>query len=138
MRKCAFLDLHVNEVSGTLTSTRTLMGGINNAKEQFLAIKKKMLLLENRLEKSYIKYNKSITHNKELREQINNLRQVGSYSLCCVYPCDPCGGWWVSMVLLHVGALACVGRIASTRFCTLSTVHRTLTKSPPCTAGASA
>lgn len=32
-------------------------------------------MLENRLERAYIKFNQSITHNKELREQINNLRR---------------------------------------------------------------
>ncbi|MFN7263097.1 MAG: hypothetical protein ACK5UJ_04760, partial [Pseudobdellovibrionaceae bacterium] len=39
------------------------------------AVQKRIKLLENRLEKAYVKYNQSITHNKQLREQINNLRR---------------------------------------------------------------
>jgi hypothetical protein len=36
---------------------------------------KRIKLLENRLERAYVKFNQSITHNKQLREQINNLRR---------------------------------------------------------------
>eukprot|EP00955_Chlamydomonas_euryale_P076567 362716-Chlamydomonas_euryale.AAC.3 len=35
----------------------------------------KTKLLENRLEKAYVKYNQSVTHNKQLRDQIDNLRR---------------------------------------------------------------
>lgn len=35
----------------------------------------KTKLLENRLEKAYVKYNQSMTHNKQLRDQIDNLRR---------------------------------------------------------------
>lgn len=36
---------------------------------------KRIKLLENRLERAYVKFNQSITHNKQLREQIDNLRR---------------------------------------------------------------
>lgn len=38
-------------------------------------VQKRIKLLENRLERAYVKFNSSITHNKQLREQINNLRR---------------------------------------------------------------
>jgi Rad3-related DNA helicase len=51
------------------------MGGIYAAKEKVQAAQMQIKLLENRLEKSYVKYNQSSTHNKQLRDQINNLRR---------------------------------------------------------------
>ncbi|MEW5300173.1 MAG: hypothetical protein WDW36_003122 [Sanguina aurantia] len=75
MRKCRMLDAQLGDIHSTLATTRSLMGGIFSAREQSTSIHKRIKLLENRLEKAYIKYNQSITHNKELREQINNLRR---------------------------------------------------------------
>ena len=69
------LDQQLGEVNNVLGTTRSLMGGINSAKEQSQSMQKRIKLLENRLEKAYVKYNQSITHNKQLREQINNLRR---------------------------------------------------------------
>ncbi len=69
------LDQQLSEMGSTLTATRSNMGGIFSAKEQSTAVQKRIKLLENRLEKAYVKYNQSITHNKQLREQINNLRR---------------------------------------------------------------
>ncbi|GIL88327.1 hypothetical protein Vretimale_15075 [Volvox reticuliferus] len=75
MRKSKMLDQQLGEISSTLTTTRNNMGGIFSAREQSQAVQKRIKLLENRLEKAYVKYNQSITHNKQLREQINNLRR---------------------------------------------------------------
>mmetsp|Transcript_9222 Transcript_9222/g.19727 ORF Transcript_9222/g.19727 Transcript_9222/m.19727 type:complete len:546 (+) Transcript_9222:205-1842(+) len=75
MRKTKMLDQQLGEINNTLGTTRSLMGGINSAKELSQTVQKKMKLLENRLEKAYVKYNQSITHNKQLREQINNMRR---------------------------------------------------------------
>ena len=75
MRKTKMLDQQLGDITSTLTQTRSTMGGIFSAKEQFTAVQKRIKLLENRLEKAYVKYNQSITHNKQLREQINNLRR---------------------------------------------------------------
>jgi hypothetical protein len=75
MRKAKMFDQQLQEMTSTLTTTRGHMGGINSAKEQSTAVLKRIKLLENRLEKAYVKYNQSITHNKQLREQINNLRR---------------------------------------------------------------
>ncbi|PNH02947.1 Coiled-coil domain-containing protein 63, partial [Tetrabaena socialis] len=75
MRKSKMLDQQVGDMGSTLTTTRNNMGGIFSAKDQSTAVQKRIKLLENRLEKAYVKYNQSITHNKQLREQINNLRR---------------------------------------------------------------
>uniref|UniRef100_A0A7S0RLG2 ODAD1 central coiled coil region domain-containing protein n=1 Tax=Chlamydomonas leiostraca TaxID=1034604 RepID=A0A7S0RLG2_9CHLO len=75
MRKTRMLDQQLGFMGESLTTTRSLMGGINTAKEQSIGVQKRIKLLENRLEKAAVKYNSSITHNKALREQINNLRR---------------------------------------------------------------
>lgn len=75
MRKTRMLDQQLGFMSESLTSTRSLMGGINTAREQSVNVQKRIKLLENRLEKAAVKYNSSITHNKALREQIDNLRR---------------------------------------------------------------
>jgi coiled-coil domain-containing protein 63/114 len=75
MRKTKLLDLHLSETNTTLGTTRSLMGGIYAAKEKVQGAQMQIKLLENRLEKAYVKYNQSTTHNKQLRDQINNLRR---------------------------------------------------------------
>lgn len=75
MRKCRMLEQQLGEIGTTLTTTRRNMGGIYSAKEQSQTIQKQIKILEDRLEKSYIKFNEALTHNKQLREQINNLRR---------------------------------------------------------------
>lgn len=75
MRKCRMLEQQLGEMSATLTTTRRNMGGIYSAKEQSTTVQKQIKILEDRLEKAYIKYNEALTHNKQLREQINNLRR---------------------------------------------------------------
>lgn len=44
-------------MKGTLGSTRTAMGGINSAREKAVGLQKQITILENRLEKQYIKFN---------------------------------------------------------------------------------
>jgi len=75
VRKTKMLDQQLSHVNEALGTTRNLMGGINTAKEQSITVQKRIKLLENRLERAYVKFNQSITHNKQLREQINNLRR---------------------------------------------------------------
>lgn len=54
---------------------RRAMGGVNASKENHNMIQKQIRILENRLDKSLIKFNESIAHNKKLRDQIDDLRR---------------------------------------------------------------
>lgn len=54
---------------------RKNMGGVNAPRENFLMIQKQIRILENRLDKSLIKFNEAIAHNKNLREKIDDLRR---------------------------------------------------------------
>ncbi|OQR85349.1 Outer Dynein Arm Docking Complex, partial [Thraustotheca clavata] len=51
------------------------MGGVNAAKENHHMINKQIRILENRLDKSLIKFNEALAQNKQLREEIDNLRR---------------------------------------------------------------
>eukprot|EP00879_Flechtneria_rotunda_P012214 GHRR01012756.1.p1 GENE.GHRR01012756.1~~GHRR01012756.1.p1 ORF type:complete len:569 (+),score=227.55 GHRR01012756.1:229-1935(+) len=74
-RKVLMLHQQMEQLQSKLGSTRTAMGGIFSAKEKSQALQKQIKILENRLEKQFIKYNEAITYNKQLREQIDNLRR---------------------------------------------------------------
>lgn len=54
---------------------RKTMGGVNASKENHAMIVKQIRILENRLDKSLIKFNESIKQNKTLRDEIDNLRR---------------------------------------------------------------
>jgi len=55
--------------------TRKSMGGVNAARENQAMIQKQIRILENRLDKSLVKFNESLAHNKKLREEIDDLRR---------------------------------------------------------------
>jgi hypothetical protein len=54
---------------------RRAMGGVNASKENHYMIQKQIHILENRLDKSLIKFNEAISHNKSLRDKIDDLRR---------------------------------------------------------------
>jgi hypothetical protein len=51
------------------------MGGVNASKDNYHMIQKQIRILENRLDKALIKFNEAISHNKTLRESIDDLRR---------------------------------------------------------------
>lgn len=60
--------------SKSLQQRRT-MGGVNASKENHYMIQKQIRILENRLDKSLIKFNEASANNKKLRDQIDDLRR---------------------------------------------------------------
>lgn len=51
------------------------MGGINITKDNTMMVDKQVKVLEKRLDQALIKFNEALSENKELREQIDNLRR---------------------------------------------------------------
>ncbi|TYZ68780.1 hypothetical protein PybrP1_010061 [[Pythium] brassicae (nom. inval.)] len=51
------------------------MGGVNAARENQQMVGKQVRILENRLDKSLVKFNEALAQNKALREEIDNLRR---------------------------------------------------------------
>ena len=54
---------------------RRAMGGVNASKDNHYMIQKQIRILENRLEKALVKFNEAISHNKTLRDNIDDLRR---------------------------------------------------------------
>lgn len=74
-RKVDDLNRKITSLKGKITEARENMGGVNITKESNLMIEKQIKVLENRLDKALIKFNEALHVNKELREQIDNLRR---------------------------------------------------------------
>ena len=56
-RKVLMLQQQLEQLTNKLGTTRSAMGSIFSAKEKTQALQKQIKILENRLEKQYIKYN---------------------------------------------------------------------------------
>ncbi|KNC50556.1 flagellar outer dynein arm-docking complex protein 1 [Thecamonas trahens ATCC 50062] len=54
---------------------REVMGGVNAAISNSQTVAKQIRVLENRLDKALVKFNSALSHNKKLREEIDNLRR---------------------------------------------------------------
>ena len=74
-RKIEQLDYKIAMAQRTIIEQRQKMGGINASKENHDMISKQIRILENRLDKALQKFNESLAMNKQLREQIDNLRK---------------------------------------------------------------
>lgn len=74
-RNISLMEEQVNIMRYKILNQRRAMGGVNASKENHYMIEKQIRILENRLDKSLIKFNEAITHNKTLRDQIDELRR---------------------------------------------------------------
>lgn len=68
------LDKQIREIEASILLQRKDMKGVNAAHEANKAMQKRIRNLENQLDKALVKYNEAQSHNKQLREDINNLR----------------------------------------------------------------
>lgn len=69
------MDARLRIAKEQMLQERREMGGTNGPAEQHHAIQKQVKVLEHRLHRSLIKFNESISANKDLRETIDNLRR---------------------------------------------------------------
>eukprot|EP01135_Chromosphaera_perkinsii_P002361 Nk52_evm15s222 gene=Nk52_evmTU15s222 len=72
------LDQQIKMLNKSINSQRAKMGGINAASQNNVSVIRNIRVLENRLDKSLVKFNEALAHNRELREQIDNLRRERS------------------------------------------------------------
>eukprot|EP01062_Namystynia_karyoxenos_P067192 TRINITY_DN61083_c0_g1_i1.p1 TRINITY_DN61083_c0_g1~~TRINITY_DN61083_c0_g1_i1.p1 ORF type:complete len:627 (+),score=302.97 TRINITY_DN61083_c0_g1_i1:90-1883(+) len=59
----------------SLRKGRAQMGGVNATQENHQMVDKQIRVLENRLDQALVKFNEALSYNKDLREQIDNLRR---------------------------------------------------------------
>lgn len=69
------LDGETSRVNGEIDIQRAKLGGVNAARTNNDAIDKQVRVLENRLDKALVKFNKALAVNKRLRVVIDNLRR---------------------------------------------------------------
>jgi hypothetical protein len=69
------LNKTVTVLSREIDAKRMELGGVNAASDNFGAVIKQIKVLENRLDKALVKYNKSLSVNKQRRSTIDNLRR---------------------------------------------------------------
>eukprot|EP00940_MAST-03C_sp_MAST-3C-sp2_P000241 g241.t1 len=69
------LSKHIRLMKRKLLQVRKDIGGINAAKERHRLTQKQITILENRLDKSLVKFNNALAENKDLRGKIDNLRK---------------------------------------------------------------
>lgn len=69
------MEEQIQVMKAKVLQQRKSMGGVNASRENYLMIQKQIRILENRLDKSLIKFNESSAQNKDLRNQIDDLRR---------------------------------------------------------------
>lgn len=74
-RREAEVEKQMKFMQGKLLQSKQQMGGVNAPMESNQAIGKQVKVLENRLDKALVRFNEAIAHNKQLREEIDNLRR---------------------------------------------------------------
>ena len=74
-KKSDELDMRTRAVREGILAERRDMGGNNAPQEQNQAISKQIKVLEHRLHRALVKFNEAIAANKDLREEIDNLRR---------------------------------------------------------------
>jgi len=73
-RRIEELDSNIKELNAQVLEQRKKLGGANAVRENNIKTQKQIQILENRLDKSLLKFNEALAHNKQLRESIDNLR----------------------------------------------------------------
>eukprot|EP00961_Rhodomonas_salina_P064384 866036-Rhodomonas_salina.5 len=74
-RRIEELDANIKELNVTVLEQRKKLGGANAVRENNMKTQKQISVLENRLDKSLLKFNEALAFNKQLRESIDNLRR---------------------------------------------------------------
>ncbi|KDO30824.1 hypothetical protein SPRG_04725 [Saprolegnia parasitica CBS 223.65] len=74
-KHCETLAQQITIMKHKVLHQRKHMGGVNAAKENHHMVHKQIRILENRLDKSLVKFNEALAQNKVLREEIDNLRR---------------------------------------------------------------
>lgn len=72
--KAAAMEKEITELRDEIWKRRKQMGGVNAAAINQRNVQKQVSLLESRLDQALVKFNKTVSRNKRLREEIDSLR----------------------------------------------------------------
>jgi chromosome segregation ATPase len=73
--RAADYDKQIKGLGAKILEQRQRMGGVNSSRENTQMITKQIRILENRLDKALVKFNEALSHNRGLRDKIDNLRR---------------------------------------------------------------
>jgi DNA repair exonuclease SbcCD ATPase subunit len=74
-QSCVVMQQQIDLLRKKILHLRKVMGGVNAAQENDIMIQKQVRILEDRLDKALMKFNESLSHNKALRQEIDDLRR---------------------------------------------------------------
>lgn len=74
-RRMHELDAKIASLESQISRKRKETGGVNAARENQAMVQKQIKILENRLDQALVKFNQALAKNKELREEIDDLRR---------------------------------------------------------------
>jgi len=74
-KKIEDLDTHIATTQAKILAQRKKMGGADASKENNALVARQVRILENRLDKSLVKFNETLAQNKQLRTKIDSMRQ---------------------------------------------------------------
>lgn len=72
--KIAKLGRQIKQLQDEIWNERRLNGGRNASTENQQRVEKQVRILENRLDQALVQFNKSLSHNRKLRQEIDDLR----------------------------------------------------------------
>lgn len=72
--KAASMEKEISTLRDEIWKTRRQMGGVNAAANNRRVVEKQVRLLESKLDQALVKFNKCVSRNKRLREEIDGLR----------------------------------------------------------------
>lgn len=70
-RRIEELDFNIKDLNASVLDQRKKLGGANAVRENSMRTQKQIKILENRLEKSLLKFNEALAFNKQLRVKFN-------------------------------------------------------------------
>jgi hypothetical protein len=68
------MEKEITQLRDEIWKRRRQMGGVNAATNNQKHVEKQVRLLESRLDQALVKFNKCVSRNKKLREEIDGLR----------------------------------------------------------------
>ena len=74
-QKIEELDRSIAKYQEKILEQKSRLGGVNSTHVNNHLITKQIRVLENRLDKSLLKFNETLAHNKELRQRIDEYRR---------------------------------------------------------------
>lgn len=99
------LDKEIRAMEKEIISQHKTMGGVHSSQMRHVNAQKQCRVLENRLDKATVEFNKMLTSNAKLRDEIDHLRYIHISGSCMVDNCT-FGRVFISLLDLSISDCA--------------------------------